>query len=77
LGSNSYFSSYGETRATVANAASTPTSTPAPTATAQASVSNSDILPYFAISTIVVVIAIAVVGALAEKKINAKKLTIN
>ena len=67
-GSNSYFSSYAETGATVSSASALTTSTPAPTSTAQSSVSNSDMLMYFAISTIAIIIAVAVVGGLLLRK---------
>ncbi len=62
-GSNSYYSSFAETRATVASAA---TSSPAPTA--QTSVSNSDMLMYFAIIAIAIIIAIAVATVLILRK---------
>ena len=66
-GSNSYFSSYGETSTTV-SIASASTTTPAPTSTASSSVSNSDLVTYLAIATIAIIIAIAIVGALILRK---------
>jgi hypothetical protein len=64
-GSNSYFSSYGETSATV-SAASTPI--PTPTSIAQSSFSNSDMFMYFAITAIAIIIAIAVATVLILRK---------
>jgi len=64
-GSDSYYSSYAETGATVSNA---PASSPTPTSIAQSSVSNSDMLMYLAISTIAIIIAIALVGTLLLRK---------
>jgi hypothetical protein len=64
-GSNSYYSSYAQTGATVSA-----TSTPIPTLTsiAQSSVSNSDMLMYLAIGVVAIIIAIAVVGVLILRK---------
>ena len=67
-GSNSYFSSYAQTFATVNTPASTPTSSPAPTSTASSLVSNSDMLTYLVIVAIAIIIAIAIVGALILRK---------
>ena len=53
-GSNSYFSSYAETSATVASASS---SSPAPTSGTQSTVSNSDIVTYLAIGVVAIIIA--------------------
>jgi hypothetical protein len=66
-GSNSYFSSYAQTGATV-SIASASTTTPAPTSTASSSVSNSDMLTYLVIVAIAIIIAIAIVGALILRK---------
>ena len=63
-GTNSYFSSYGETSATVAIAA-TP-ETPASPVTGLAT--TSDLLSYVAVATVVIIIAIAIVGVLLLRK---------
>jgi hypothetical protein len=65
-GSNSYYSSYGETSGAV-TAASAATSTPSPQA-AQSSLSGADLLTYLAIVTIVIVIAIAAATVLILRK---------
>jgi hypothetical protein len=65
-GSNSYFSSYAETRATVASVSS-PTSTSNSTPLSVA-VSSSDLLTYLAVVAVAIIIAIAVVGALILRK---------
>jgi hypothetical protein len=64
-GSNSYYTSSATTYATVSI---TPSSTPAPTLSVQSSVSNSDMIMYFAITATAIIIAIAVVGALLLRK---------
>jgi hypothetical protein len=64
-GSDSYFSSYAQTGATV-SAASTPI--PTPTSIVQSSVSNSDMLMYLAITAIAIIIAIAVATVLNLRK---------
>jgi len=66
-GSNSYYSSYAQTGATVSTALAS-TTTPAPTSTASSLVSNSDMLMYLAIGVIVIVIAIAIVGLVLYRK---------
>ncbi|MGD6808876.1 MAG: PQQ-binding-like beta-propeller repeat protein [Candidatus Bathyarchaeia archaeon] len=58
-GTNSYFSSYDETSATVATTSPSTTST-----TVSDSVSNSDMLTYFATGIIVVIIAVAIATVL-------------
>jgi hypothetical protein len=63
-GTNSYFSSYGETSANVESA---PSSSPASTST-QLTLSSSDMITYFAISTIAIIIAIAIVGVLLLRR---------
>jgi hypothetical protein len=63
-GTNSYFSSYGETSANVESA---PSSSPASTST-QLTLSGSDMVTYFAISTIAIIIAIAIVGVLLLRR---------
>jgi hypothetical protein len=67
-GSNSYYSSYAETHATVASAAST--TTPAPTATNAPSnlATTSDLVTYIAIVGIAIIIAIAIVGLVLYRK---------
>jgi hypothetical protein len=64
-GSNSYFSSYADTRATVAA-----TTTPAPTATSGPSnlATTSDLMTYIVVGVIAIIIAIAIVGALILRK---------
>jgi hypothetical protein len=64
-GTNSYFSSYAETSATVALTSS---SSPAPTSATQSSVSNSDMVMYFAIGVVVIIIAIAIATVLMLRK---------
>jgi hypothetical protein len=64
-GTNSYFSSYGETSANVESVAS---ATAAPTSGTQPVVSNSDMIMYFAITAIAIILAIAIVGALILRK---------
>jgi hypothetical protein len=66
-GSNSYYSSYAETGATV-SIASASTTTPAPTSGTSSSVSNSDMLTYLVIVAIAIILAIAIVGALILRK---------
>jgi hypothetical protein len=63
MGSNSYGSSYAETHATVVNA---PATSPTPTINSQSS--QQPIELYFAISTIAIIIAIAIVGMLLLRK---------
>jgi hypothetical protein len=67
-GSNSYFSSYAETGATVATVVST--TTPAPTATSAPSnlATTSDLMTYIVAVGIAIIIAIAIVGALILRK---------
>ena len=66
-GTDSYFSSYTETSATVAITAATPT--PTPTATPPSNLaSTTDLVTYIAIAVIVLIIAIAIVGALILRK---------
>jgi hypothetical protein len=67
-GSNSYFSSYAETGATVATVVST--TTPAPTATSAPSnlATTSDLMTYIVVGVIAMIIAIAIVGALILRK---------
>jgi hypothetical protein len=65
-GSDSYYSSYAVTGATVSSA-STPTGSQS-TSTAQSSVSNSDMLMYFAIIAIAIIMAIAVATVLILRK---------
>jgi hypothetical protein len=64
-GSESYFSSYAQTFATVAS-----TTTPAPTVTSAPSnlATTSDLMTYIAVVGIAIIIAIAVVGALILRK---------
>jgi hypothetical protein len=67
-GSESYFSSYAETGATVASAAAT--TTPAPTTTSAPSnlATTSDLMTYIVAVGIAIIIAIAIVGALILRK---------
>ena len=64
-GSNSYYSSFAETYATVSSAAATP----APTAASQSNlVSTTDLMTYLAVGVIAIIIAIAIVGILILRK---------
>ena len=63
MGSNSYGSSYAETHTTVVNA---PATSPTPTINSQSS--QQPIELYFAISTIAIIVAIAIVGMLLLRK---------
>jgi hypothetical protein len=63
-GDDSYGSSWAETRVSVGPAPATPT--PTPTAQPQAAPDNTPM--YFAISTILIILAIAIVGALTLRK---------
>jgi hypothetical protein len=65
-GSDSYFSSYAETGATVTTAAATatPTQTHAPSNLA----TTSDLMTYIVVGVIAIIIAIAIVGALILRK---------
>jgi len=65
-GSNSYFSSYAETGATVANAAAT--ATPTQTSVPSNLATTSDLMTYIAVVGIAIIIAIAIVGALILRK---------
>jgi hypothetical protein len=63
-GTGSYFSSYGETSATVATAA-----TPVPTASPVTGLATtSDLVTYIVVAIVVIIIAIAIVGALLLRK---------
>ena len=65
-GTDSYFSSYTETSATVAI---TPTATATPTATPPSNLANTtDLITYITIAVIAIIIAIAIVGALILRK---------
>ena len=70
-GTNSYFSSYSETHATVSIATST-TNSPTPTATSttttQSVVSNSDLVTYLVVGIIAIIIAIAIATILMLRK---------
>jgi hypothetical protein len=64
-GSNSYFSSYAETQATVSSVYAAPTSQP----TVAANLATAtDLMTYIAASAVVIIIAIALVGALLLRK---------
>jgi hypothetical protein len=67
-GSNSYFSSYAGTGATVATVVST--TTPAPTATSAPSnlATTSDLMTYIVVGVIAIIIAIAIVGLVLYRK---------
>jgi hypothetical protein len=65
-GTNSYFSSYSETSATVAITAASPT--PTPTTTPTAFVTSSTLMTYIVVAVIVIIIAIAIATVLMLRK---------
>jgi hypothetical protein len=64
-GTNSYFSSFAVTSASVTSA---PSSSPVPTSGTEASIPNSDMLIYFAAGVVVIIIAIAIATVLMLRK---------
>jgi len=67
-GSNSYYSSYAGTYATVATVASTTTPVPTVTSVPSNLATTSDLMTYISVVGIAIIIAIAIVGALILRK---------